>query len=118
MNLANFFIQFLLLFLVVLVFYFYGDGVYAALYGALISLANSWLFNFFIHKQAIKNNTVFKDSFKSAAKNSFLRMVVIAIMIVLGLSLLKLKPMPIIFVFVAGQIGFIIDQVIQKNGTK
>jgi len=122
MNLKNLITQFLLLFLVILIFYFFHDdglyALYAALYGALVSFVNTWVFNYFIYKQAIKDDKAVKESFNSAVKNSFLRMAIVAIMIILGVSVLKLLPIPLISAFVVGQIGFIIDKVIQKNGTR
>lgn len=113
----NLVIQLILLSLVILIFYLVDNSnLYAALYGALTSLINAWLFNYFFYKETQKETKEIKNGFASAVKNSALRMTVVAIMIILGLVFFKLEAMPLIFAFVIGQVGFIIDKVIQRNG--
>ena len=113
----NLVIQLILLFLVIVVFYLvYDNSLYAVLYGALVSLINAWLFNYFFYRKTQKETKEVKNGFAAAVTNSVLRMTVVAIMIILGLVFFKLEAMPLIFAFVIGQIGFIIDKVIQKDG--
>ena len=113
MKLASSVAQSFLLLLFVSVFFSYGYGL-DALYGALISFINTWLFGYFMHTQQATADSDAQKSFRIAIKSSVLRIFSLSMLILIGLSLLALEPSALIFSFVAGQVGFIIDRFRQK----
>ena len=102
-----------LLVLVVVAFTIYGFGL-AALYGALISFSNTWLFDWYTDKQKVAVDADARKSFRMAIKSSALRMFSLAALTLIGLGLLGLKPAALILSLVVGQVGFILDRLRQK----
>ena len=102
-----------LLVLVVIIFAIYGSGL-AALYGALVSFSNTWLFDWYTNKQKAVVDADAQKSFKMAIKSSALRMFSLAALTLIGLGLLGLKPAALILSLVVGQVGFILDKLRQK----
>ena len=76
-----------LLFLIVVVFTIYGFGL-AALYGALVSFSNTWLFDWYTNKQKAVVDADAQKSFRMAIKSSVLRMFSLAALTLIGLGLL------------------------------
>jgi F0F1-type ATP synthase assembly protein I len=113
MKSVNSLVQSLLLAVAVLVFYSYGFGL-DALYGALISFINTWLFDYFMHTQKAAVNADAQKSFRMAIKSSVLRIFSLAMLTLIGLSLLALDPGALILSLVVGQVGFILDRFRQK----
>jgi ATP synthase protein I len=106
-------IQSLLLTVTVLAFSSYGFGL-DALYGALVSFTNTWLFDYFMHKQKAAVDADAQKSFRMAIKSTVLRMFSLMTLALIGLSLLVLEPGPLILSLVVGQVGFILDRFRQK----
>ena len=102
-----------LLVIVVIAFAINGVG-FAALYGALVSFSNTWLFDWYTNKQKAVVDADAQKSFKMAIKSSALRMFSLAALTLIGLGLLRLEPAALILSLVIGQIGFILDRLRQK----
>ena len=102
-----------LLVIVVIAFTFYGFGL-AALYGALVSFSNTWLFDWYTNKQKAVVDADAQKSFKMAIKSSALRVFSLAVLTLIGLGLLGLEPAALILSLVVGQVGFILDRLRQK----
>ena len=102
-----------LLVLIVIAFAIYGFGL-AALYGALISFSNTWLFDWYTDNQKVVVDADAQKSFRMAIKSSALRMFSLAVLTLFGLGLLELEPAALILSLVVGQIGFILDRLRQK----
>ena len=105
--------QSLLLVLVVIAYTIYGFGL-AALYGALVSFSNTWLFDWYTNKQKAVVDADAQKSFKMAIKSSALRIFSLAVLTLIGLGLLGLEPAAVILSLVVGQVGFIFDKLRQK----
>ena len=105
--------QSLLLVLVVIAYTIYGVGL-AALYGALVSFSNTWLFDWYTNKQKAVVDADAQKSFKMATKSSALRIFSLAVLTLIGLGLLGLEPAALILSLVVGQVGFILDKLRQK----
>ena len=105
--------QSLLLVLVVIAYTIYGFGL-AALYGALVSFSNTWLFDWYTNKQKAVVDADAQKSFKMAIKSTALRMFSLAVLILIGIGLLGLEPAALILSLVVGQVGFILDKLRQK----
>ena len=105
--------QSLLLVLVVIAYTIYGFGL-AALYGALVSFSNTWLFDWYTNKQKAVVDADAQKSFKMAIKSSALRIFSLAVLTLIGLGLLGLEPDALILSLVVGQVGFILDKLRQK----
>ena len=105
--------QSLLLVLVVIAYTIYGFGL-AALYGALVSFSNTWLFDWYTNKQKAVVDADAQKSFKMAIKNSALRIFSLAVLTLIGIGLLGLEPAALILSLVVGQVGFILDKLRQK----
>ena len=102
-----------LLVLVVIAFAIYGFGL-AALYGALVSFSNTWLFDWYTNKQKAVVDADAQKSFKMAIKSSALRMFSLAALTLIGIGLLGLESAALILTLVVGQVGFILDRLRQK----
>lgn len=102
-----------LLVLVVIAYTIYGFGL-AALYGALVSFSNTWLFDWYTNKQKAVVDADAQKSFRMAIKSSALRMFSLAALTLIGLGLLGLEPAALILSLVVGQVGFILDKLRQK----
>ena len=102
-----------LLAIVVIAFAIYGFGL-AALYGALVSFSNTWLFDWYTNKQKVVVDADAQKSFRMAIKSSVLRMFSLAALTLIGLGLLGLYPAALILSLVVGQVGFILDRLRQK----
>jgi len=105
--------QSLLLVLAVIAFTMHGFG-FAALYGALVSFSNTWLFDWYTNKQKALVDADAQKSFRMAIKSSALRMFSLAALTLIGLGLLELEPAALILSLVVGQVGFILDRLRQK----
>ena len=105
--------QSLLLVLVVIAYTIYGFGL-AALYGALVSFSNTWLFDWYTNKQKAVVDADAQKSFKMAIKSSALRVFSLAVLTLIGIGLLGLEPAALILSLVVGQVGFILDKLRQK----
>jgi len=62
-------IQYTLLALIVLAYSIYGFG-FAALYGAIVSLSNTWIFDWYTNKQKALVNADAQKSFRMAINSS------------------------------------------------
>ena len=102
-----------LLVLVVITFAVNGFGI-DALYGALVSFSNTWLFDWYTNKQKAAVDADAQKSFRMAIKSSVLRMFSLATLTLIGLGLFELEPAALILSLVIGQIGFILDRLRQK----
>ena len=102
-----------LLVLVVIAFTIYGFGL-AALYGALVSFSNTWLFDWYTNKQKAVVDADAQKSFRMAIKSSALRMFSLAALTLIGIGLLGLESAALILTLVVGQVGFILDRLRQK----
>ena len=102
-----------LLVLVVIAFTIYGFGL-AALYGALVSFSNTWLFDWYTNKQKVVVDADAQKSFRMAIKSSVFRMFSLAALTLIGLGFLGLYPAALILSLVVGQVGFILDRLRQK----
>ncbi len=80
-----------LLVLIVVVFTIYGFGL-AALYGALVSFSNTWLFDWYTNKQKAVVDADAQKSFRMAIKSSAIRMFSLAALTLIGLGLLEFNP--------------------------
>jgi len=105
-------IQYLILALVVITFTIYGLGI-AALYGALVSLSNTWVFDWYINKQKALVDADAQKSFRMAI-NSSARALSLVLLTLIGLGWLELDPPALCLSLVLGQIGFILDRLRQK----
>ncbi len=106
-------IQSTLLFITVSIFAIYGSGL-AALYGALVSLSNTWLFDWYFRKQKVAADADAQTSYKMAIKSSVLRVFSLMALVLLGLGFLELEAQPLVVCLVLGQVGFILDRLRQK----
>ena len=105
--------QSLLLVLVVIAYTIYGFGL-AALYGALVSFSNTWLFDWYTNKQKAVVDADAQKSFRMSIKSSALRIFCLAVLTLIGIGLLGLEPAALILSLVVGQVGFILDKLRQK----
>jgi ATP synthase protein I len=106
-------IQYILLALIVSAYSIYGSG-FAALYGALVSLSNTWIFDWYTNKQKALVEADAQKSFRMAINSSVIRTLSLIFLALVGLSLLELKPSALCLSLVLGQIGFILDRLRQK----
>ena len=106
-------IQYLILALVVIAFTIYGLGI-AALYGALVSLINTWVFDWYINKQKALVDADAQRSFRMAVSSSISRMLSLILLALIGLGFLELEPAALCLSLVVGQVGFILDRLRQK----
>ena len=106
-------IQYTLLALIVLAYSIYGFG-FAALYGAIVSLSNTWIFDWYTNKQKALVNADAQKSFRMAINSSVIRTLALILLALIGLSILKLEPSVLCLSLVLGQIGFILDRLRQK----
>ena len=106
-------IQYLILALVVITFTIYGLGI-AALYGAFVSLSNTWVFDWYINKQKALVDADAQKSFRMAISSSISRMLSLILLALIGLGFLELEPAALCLSLVVGQLGFILDRLRQK----
>jgi ATP synthase protein I len=106
-------IQYILLVLIVTAYTINGFG-FASLYGALVSLSNTWIFDWYTNKQKALVNADAQKSFRMAINSSVLRTLSLILLALFGLSLLELEPSALCWSLVLGQIGFIFDRLRQK----
>ena len=106
-------IQYFLLALIV-VFYAIDGFAVAALYGALVSLSNTWIFNWYTKKQKALVDADAQKSFRMAISSSIIRMLSLILLALIGLGFLELEPAALCLSLVVGQVGFILDRLRQK----
>ncbi len=95
--------------------YFAINGVaLAAIYGSMISLLNTGLINRHTNKQTRQSDISAGASVGMMAVSVIMRMVLLAALTLFGLLILKLSPEALIIGLVLGQVGFLIDRVINK----
>ncbi len=100
--------------LIVSVYFAINDAVLAAIYGSMISLLNTGLINRHTNKQRRQLDMSAGASFGMMAVSVIIRMALLAALTLFGLLILKLSPEALIIVLVLGQVGFLIDKVINK----
>ncbi len=106
-------IQYFLLALVV--FYYAINGfVLAALYGTLVSLSNTLIFNWYTNKQKALVDIDAQKSLRMAINSSVTRTFSLILLALIGLGLLDLDPAALCLSMVVGQVGFILDRLRQK----
>ena len=102
-------------FLALIVVYYATNGfVLAALYGALVSLSNTLIFNWYTNKQKTLVDIDAQKSFRMAINSSLIRTLSVVLLALIGLGLLGLDPAALCLSLVVGQVGFIIDRLRQK----
>ena len=106
-------IQYFLLALIV-VFYATDGFAVAAFYGALVSLSNTWIFNWYTKKQKALVDADAQKSFRMAINSSAFRALSLVLLTLIGLGWLELDPPALCLSLVLGQIGFILDRLRQK----
>jgi ATP synthase protein I len=106
-------IQYFLLALIV-VFYAADGFAVAAFYGALVSLSNTWIFNWYTKKQKALVDADAQKSFRMAISSSISRMLSLILLALIGLGFLELEPAALCLSLVVGQVGFILDRLRQK----
>ena len=106
-------IQYILLVLIVTAYSIYGFG-FAALYGALVSLSNTWIFDWYTNKQKALVNADAQKSLRMAINSSVIRALSLILLALIGLSLLRLESSALCLSLVVGQVGFILDRLRQK----
>ena len=106
-------IQYFLLALIV-VFYATDGFAVAAFYGALVSLSNTWIFNWYTKKQKALVDADAQKSFRMAVSSSLSRMLSLILLALIGLGFLELEPAALCLSLVVGQVGFILDRLRQK----
>ncbi len=106
-------IQYLLL--TFIVFFYTIDGfAVAAFYGALVSLSNTWIFNWYTEKQKSLVDANAQKSFRMAVNSSLIRSFSLILLALIGLGFLELEPSALVLSLVVGQVGFILDRLRQK----
>ncbi len=110
---ANSLIQYFLLALVV-IFYAINGFVFAAFYGAAISLSNTLIFNWYTDKQEALVDADAQKSFRMAINSSVVRTLSLILLALVGLGFLELDPAALCLSMVVGQVGFILDRLRQK----
>jgi ATP synthase protein I len=106
-------IQYFLLVLIV-IYYAINGFVLAALYGALVSLSNTLIFNWHTNKQKKLVDIDAQKSFRMAINSSVIRTLSLVLLALIGLGLLELDPAALCLSLVVGQVGFILDRLRQK----
>ncbi len=95
--------------------YFAINGVaLAAIYGSMISLLNTGLINRHINKQKRQLGISAGASVGMMAVSVIMRMALLVALALFGLLILKLSSKALIISLVFGQIGFLIDKVINE----
>jgi len=106
-------VQYFLLVLIV-IYYAINGFVLAALYGALVSLSNTLIFNWYTNKQKKLVDIDAQKSFRMAINSSVIRTLSLVLLALIGLGLLELDPAALCLSLVVGQVGFILDRLRQK----
>ena len=106
-------IQYFLLALIV-IFYTINGFAVAAFYGALVSLSNTWIFNWYTKRQKVLVDADAQKSFRMAVSSSISRMLSLILLALFGLGFLELEPSALCLSLVVGQVGFILDRLRQK----
>ena len=106
-------IQYFLLALIV-IFYTVNGFAVAAFYGSLVSLSNTWIFNWYTKKQKALVDADAQRSFRMAVSSSISRMLSLILLALIGLGFLELEPAALCLSLVVGQVGFILDRLRQK----
>ena len=106
-------IQYFLLVLIV-IYYAINGFVLAAIYGALVSLSNTLIFNWYTNKQKKLVDIDAQKSFRMAINSSVIRTLSLVLLALIGLGLLELDPAALCLSLVVGQVGFILDRLRQK----
>ncbi len=106
-------IQYFLLALIV-IYYAINGFVLAAMYGAIVSLSNTLIFNWYTNKQKALVDIDAQKSFRMAINSSVTRTFSLILLALIGLGLLELDPAALCLSMVVGQVGFILDRLRQK----
>ena len=110
---ASSLIQYFLLALIV-IYYAINGFVLAAMYGAIVSLSNTLIFNWYTNKQKALVDIDAQKSFRMAINSSVTRTFSLILLALIGLVLLELDPAALCLSMVVGQVGFILDRLRQK----
>ena len=113
MKSASSLIQYFLLALIV-IYYAINGFVLAASFGALVSLSNTWIFNWYTNKQKKLVDIDAQKSFRMAINSSVIRTLSLVLLALIGLGLLELDPAALCLSLVLGQVGFILDRLRPK----
>ena len=106
-------IQYFLLALIV-IYYAINGFVLAAMYGSIVSLSNTLIFNWYTNKQKALVDIDAQKSFRMAINSSVTRTFSLILLALIGLGLLELDPAALCLSIVVGQVGFILDRLRQK----
>jgi ATP synthase protein I len=98
----------------IVVYYAINGFVLAALYGALVSLSNTLIFNWYTNKQKTLVDIDAQKSFRMAINSSVTRTFSLILLALIGLGLIELDPAALCLSLVVGQVGFILDRLRQK----
>lgn len=101
--------------LLIVSIYFAIDSVaLAAIYGSMVSLLNTGLINRHTNKQTRQLDISAGASVGMMVVSVIMRIVLLVVLTLFGLLILKLSPEALIIGLVLGQVGFLIDKVINK----
>ena len=98
----------------IVVHYATNGFVLSALYGSLVSLSNTLIFNWYTNKQKTLVDIDAQKSFRMAIISSATRTFSLILLALIGLVLLELDPAALCLSLVVGQVGFILDRLRQK----
>ena len=105
--------QSLLLLVAILAFLSQGFGL-DALYGAMVSAANTCVYEYFMRAQKSAFDASAHKSIGMALKSSAVRVSLVTVLTLIGLGLFRLEPSALVASLVVGQVGFILDRIRQK----
>ncbi len=100
--------------LVVSIYFSMSNVAIAAIYGGIIGLLNTSLINRYINKQKGKLNISPGTVVIMMSVSVIMRMILLVLMTFFGLLIVGLAPEALIIGLVLGQIGFLIDRVINR----
>ena len=100
--------------LIVGIYFAINSVALAAIYGGMVSLLNTGLINRHTNKQTRQLDISAGASVGMMAASVIMRMALLVALTLFGLLILKLAPEALIIGLVFGQIGFLIDRVINK----
>jgi ATP synthase protein I len=100
--------------LIVGIYFAINSVALAAIYGSMVSLLNTGLINRHTNKQTRQLNISAGASVGMMAVSVIMRMALLVALTLFGLLILKLAAEALIIGLVLGQVGFLIDRVINK----
>lgn len=100
--------------LIVGIYFAINSVALAAIYGSMVSLLNTVLINRHTNKQTRQLDISAGASVGMMAVSVIMRMALLVVLTLFGLLILKLAPEALIIGLVFGQVGFLIDRVINR----